>query len=194
MITAFKPSKPDRPRTHCLKQNKRTKKEDSFALMMKTPKETSVLIAFEKPTAIWDIKNGGHSTIGCTRPQNNMFEKSRTSVLHTSQQSNTTHCMIFTTWMAHNWCLLSQTMISIPSLMWRTHGTINISLQKCTYKNTGPYIKVNTYTRNKHNSHSQTTLSDPVLLLLKWTYIMLVSNTRWAVKPSKFDHDKININ
>ena len=24
--------------------------------MMKTPKETSVLIAFEKPTAIWDIK------------------------------------------------------------------------------------------------------------------------------------------
>ena len=23
--------------------------------MMKTPKETSVLIAFEKPTAIWDI-------------------------------------------------------------------------------------------------------------------------------------------
>ena len=25
MITAFKPSKPDRPRTHCLKQNKRMK-------------------------------------------------------------------------------------------------------------------------------------------------------------------------
>ena len=24
--------------------------------MMKTPKETSVLIAFQKPTAIWDIK------------------------------------------------------------------------------------------------------------------------------------------
>ena len=24
--------------------------------MMKTPKETSVLIAFEKPTAIWDLK------------------------------------------------------------------------------------------------------------------------------------------
>ena len=56
MITAFKPSKPERPRTHCLKQNKRMKKEDSFALMMKTPKETPVLTAFEKPTAIWDIK------------------------------------------------------------------------------------------------------------------------------------------
>ena len=24
--------------------------------MMKTPKETSVLIAFQKPTAIWDLK------------------------------------------------------------------------------------------------------------------------------------------
>ena len=57
MITAFKPSKPGRPRRHCLKQDKRIlKKEDSFALMMKTPKETSVLIAFQKPTAIWDIK------------------------------------------------------------------------------------------------------------------------------------------
>ena len=55
MITAFKPSKPDRPRTHCLKQDT-DEKEDSFALMMKSPKETSVLIAFEKPTAIWDIK------------------------------------------------------------------------------------------------------------------------------------------
>ena len=55
MITAFKPSKPDRPRTHCLKQDKRMK-EDSFALMMKTAKETSVFIAFQKPTAIWDIK------------------------------------------------------------------------------------------------------------------------------------------
>ena len=55
MVTAFKPSKPDRPRTHCLKQDT-DEKEDSFALMMKTPKEISVLIAFEKPTAIWDIK------------------------------------------------------------------------------------------------------------------------------------------
>ena len=67
--------------------------------MMKTPEETSVLTAFEKPTAIWDIKNGGRSTIGCTRPQNNMFEKQtkKTSTLRTLQQSNTTHCMSFTT-------------------------------------------------------------------------------------------------
>ena len=27
--------------------------------MMKTPKETSVLIAFQKPTAIWDLKMEG---------------------------------------------------------------------------------------------------------------------------------------
>ena len=56
MITAFKPSKPDRPRTHCPETGQKDEKEDSFALMMKTPKETSALIAFEKPTAIWDIK------------------------------------------------------------------------------------------------------------------------------------------
>ena len=43
--------------------------------MKKTPKEASVLIAFQKPTAIWDIKNGGRSTVGRTRPQNNMFGK-----------------------------------------------------------------------------------------------------------------------
>ena len=42
---------------------------------MKTPKETSVLIAFQKLIAIWDIQNGGRSTIGRTRRQNNMFEK-----------------------------------------------------------------------------------------------------------------------
>ena len=42
---------------------------------MKTPKETPVLIAFQNPTAIWDIKKGGLSTTGSTRPQNNMFEK-----------------------------------------------------------------------------------------------------------------------
>ena len=55
MITAFKPSKPDRPRTHCLKQDKRMKNRIP-SVNDKTPKETSVLIAFQKPTAIWDIK------------------------------------------------------------------------------------------------------------------------------------------
>ena len=38
---------------------------------MKTPKETSVLTAFQKPTAIWDIKMEDIPV----RPQNNMFEK-----------------------------------------------------------------------------------------------------------------------
>ena len=89
MITAFKPNKPDRPRTHCLKQDKSKKKR--IMLMIKTPKEASVLIAFQKPTAIWDIKwrtfhNWPYKT------QNNMFEKSR-STQYTSQQSNTTHIL-----------------------------------------------------------------------------------------------------
>ena len=53
MISAFKPGKPDRPRTHLLETGQKDEKEVSFALMMKTPKETYVLIAFEKPTAIW---------------------------------------------------------------------------------------------------------------------------------------------
>ena len=38
-----------------LETGQKDEKEDSFALMMKTPKETSVLIAFQKPTAIWDL-------------------------------------------------------------------------------------------------------------------------------------------
>ena len=59
MITAFKPSKPDiflLGQNTLLETEQKDKKEDSFALMMKTLKETSVLIAFQKPTAIWDIK------------------------------------------------------------------------------------------------------------------------------------------
>ena len=96
MITAFKPSKPDRPKTHCLKRDKSMKK-GFLAVMMKTPKETSVLIAFQKTYSHLGHKNGGRSTIGRTRPQNNMFEKNKTSTQRTLQQSNTTHCMSFTT-------------------------------------------------------------------------------------------------
>ena len=51
---------------------------------MKTPKETSVLIAFQKLIAIWDIQTGGRSTIRRTRPQNNMFEK--------VEHQHSTHC------------------------------------------------------------------------------------------------------
>ena len=60
MITAFKPSKPDiclLGQNTLLETEQKGEKEDSFALMMKTPKETSVLIAFEKaivqPTYIY---------------------------------------------------------------------------------------------------------------------------------------------
>ena len=66
-------------------------------------------------------KNGGHSTIGCTRPQNNMFGKNKNNKL---QIFYTTYCMSFTTWTVHKWCLPSQTMISVPNLMRRPRGTI----------------------------------------------------------------------
>ena len=39
-----------------LETGQKDEKEDSFLLLMKTPKETSVLFAFEKSPAIWDIK------------------------------------------------------------------------------------------------------------------------------------------
>ena len=57
MITAFKPSKPDRPRTHCLKQDKRMKKRILFVNDENSKRNIcTVLIAFQKPTAIWDVK------------------------------------------------------------------------------------------------------------------------------------------
>ena len=63
-------------------------------------------------------KNGGRSTIGCTRPQNNMFGKTFFFL------NAKIVCMSFTTWTVHKWCLPSQTMISVPNLMWRPRGTI----------------------------------------------------------------------
>ena len=38
-----------------LEAGQKDEKEDSFALRMKTPKEISVLIAVQKPIAIWEI-------------------------------------------------------------------------------------------------------------------------------------------
>ena len=100
MITAFKPSKPDRPRTHCLKQDKRMKKRILF-VNDENSKRNICSYCISKTYCHLGFKNGGRSTIGCTRPQNNMFEKTKnkkkTSTLRTLQQSNTTHCMSFTT-------------------------------------------------------------------------------------------------
>ena len=123
MITAFKPSKPDRPKTHCLKQDKRMKTR----IPCVNDENSQINICsycISKTYCHLEHKNGGRSTTGRTRPQNNMFEKNKTSTQRTLQQSYTTYCMSFTTRMAHKWCLPSQTMISIPSLMWRTRGTI----------------------------------------------------------------------
>ena len=71
--------------------------------MMKTPKETSVLIAFQKPTAIWDLKMEDVPQLAVqdlktTYPEENKKTKNKkTSTQHTLQQSNTTQCMSFTT-------------------------------------------------------------------------------------------------
>ena len=47
--------KPDRPKTHCLKQDKRMKKRIP-CVNDENPERKSVVIAFQKPTAMWDIK------------------------------------------------------------------------------------------------------------------------------------------
>ena len=81
-----------------LETGQKDEKEDSFALMMKTPKETSVLIAFQKPTAIWDIRMEDVPQLAvqdfktCSKKR-----KKNKSTQHALQQSNTTYCMSFTT-------------------------------------------------------------------------------------------------
>ena len=124
------------PKTHCLEQGKRTKKRFPLCCQWNPQNKTSVLVAFQKSTATYlahekkgEKKRMFHNC-GCTRPQNNMFKKSKTSTPHILQQLNTTTTMnttysrSFTTWMAQKWCLPSQITMSIPSLMWEAHSTI----------------------------------------------------------------------
>ena len=74
MITAFKPSKPDRPRTHCLKQDQRMKNR-ILCVNDENSKRNICSYCISKTYCHLGHKNGRRSTIGCTRPQNNMFEK-----------------------------------------------------------------------------------------------------------------------
>ena len=80
-----------------LETGQKDEKDDSFTLMMKTPKETSVLIAFQNPTAIWDIKMEDAPQLAVQDLKTTCSNKIKTSTQHTLQQSNTTHCMSFTT-------------------------------------------------------------------------------------------------
>ena len=66
---------------------------------MKTPKETSVLIAFQKPTAIWDIKMEDIPQLAIQDLKTTCLKKytAHIATQHTSQQSDTTQCMSFTT-------------------------------------------------------------------------------------------------
>ena len=58
---------------------------DSFASMMKTPKETSVpLIAFEKPTAIWDIKMEDVSQLAVQDLKTTCSKKLNINTAHTA--------------------------------------------------------------------------------------------------------------
>ena len=63
--------------------------------MMKTPKETSVLTAFQKPTAIWDLKMEDVSQLAAQDLKTTCSKKIKHQ--HSLQQSNTTHCLAFTT-------------------------------------------------------------------------------------------------
>ena len=49
MIAAFKPSKPDRPRTHCLKQNIKDEKEDSLCVNDENSKRNICSYCIWKP-------------------------------------------------------------------------------------------------------------------------------------------------
>ena len=66
-------------------------------LMMKTPKETSVLTAFQKHTAIWDIEMEDVPQLAVQDLKTTRSKKHKTPTQRTLQQSNTTHCLSFTT-------------------------------------------------------------------------------------------------
>ena len=60
----------------------------------------TVLIAFQKPTAIWDIKMEDAPQLAVQDLKTTCSKKNKTTQ-RTLQQSNTTHCMSFTTRTAH---------------------------------------------------------------------------------------------
>ena len=156
MITAFKPSKPDRPRTHCFKQDKRMKKRSLF-VNDENSKRNICSYCLSKTYCHLGFKNEGRSTIGRARPQNNLSKiikhqhraHCNSRILHIAchlpHERHPSDVCHLKPWFQY------QALCVGPALRQ------NVSLEKCTHENIGPYIKVNTYTRNKHNSHSQTT-------------------------------------
>ena len=80
-----------------LKTGQKDEKEDSFLLLMKTPKETSVLFAFQKPNAIWDLKMEDIPQLAVQDFKTTYSKKQQKTTQRTLQQLNTTHCMSFTT-------------------------------------------------------------------------------------------------
>ena len=126
--------------------------------MTKTPKETSVLIAFQKLTATWDLKMEDIPQLAA--------QDLKTTCLKKKKNINTAHIATIEYYTLHVIYNMNgtQVMSAISNHDFNTKPYVKVpqydktfSLEKCTHENTGPYIKVNTYTCNKHNSHSQTT-------------------------------------
>ena len=63
---------------------------------MKTPKEASVLTAFQKPTAVWDIKMEDVPQLAVQDLKTTCsVEKNKTSTQRTLQQLNVTECIVY---------------------------------------------------------------------------------------------------
>ena len=118
-----------------LETGQKEEKEDSFALMMKTPKDTSVAVAkptkVAKPTAIWDIKKWRtfHNWLYKTSKQHvrkRERERKKKDFFFFKCNNRIPHIACHLPHKRHTvkWCPPSQTMISIPSLMWRPRGTL----------------------------------------------------------------------
>ena len=128
MITAFKPSKRDRPRTHCLKQNKRIKNRIP-CVNDENSQRNICSYCISNTYCHLGHKNGGRSTIGCTRPQNNMFEKRETK--NKLKKINTVHIATIEYYILH--------------VIHHMNGSQVMSAISNHHFSTKPYVKVPWY-------------------------------------------------
>ena len=96
MITAFKLSKPDRPRTHCLKQDKRMKKRIPF-VNDENSKRNICSYCISKTYCHVGYKMEDVPQLAVQDLKTTCSKKNETSTQYTLQQSNTTYCVSFTT-------------------------------------------------------------------------------------------------
>ena len=134
MITAFKPSKPDRPRTHCLKQDNRMKNRIPF-VNDENSERNLCSYCISKTYCHLEYKNGGCSTIGCTRPQKQHVQK--------KQNINTAHIAIIEYYILHVIYHMNSTQVMSAIL---NHDF-----------NTKPYVKALQYCKTscQRNAHTK---------------------------------------